>query len=334
MSDNSHPVEGWRKFKEFLTGWFQKTKHLQSFPHSPLNPYFCFMKKLFFLAALIIFQFSFSQQTDFLKIRKFRVAYLDDKIQETSGLSILNGKLYTFNDSGNAPEIFELDETSGSIRNTFTINAKNKDWEAMTNDGKNFYIGDFGNNGGTRRDLEIYQLPFHNNEPQNDSIKKISFYYPEQTEFIPQYTNNDFDAEAMIYLNGKLHLFTKEWKSKSSAHYIIDPATSEKQKAEKIESYKTNFVVTDAAYFDKKLYLVGYTKKTEVFLNVFKETEPGIFFRETPKHYYLGSALAIGQIEGVAVNETGIYISGEKFKSRLGTAQPSLYFIPKEQLKD
>ncbi|MGG5208175.1 hypothetical protein ACQWU4_04450 [Chryseobacterium sp. MIQD13] len=291
------------------------------------------MKKFLLFSVFVTFQFSFSQQTDFLKIRKFRVAYLDDKIQETSGLSILNGKLYTFNDSGNAPELFDLDETSGSIRNTFTVNAKNKDWEALTNDGKNFYIGDFGNNGGTRRDLEIYKLPFQN-EPQNDSITKISFYYPEQTEFIPEYTNNDFDAEAMIYLNGKLHLFTKEWKSKSTSHYIIDPVVSEKQKAEKTESYKTNFVVTDAAYFNGKLYLVGYTRKTEVFLNIFKETEPGIFFKEKPKHYYLGSALAVGQIEGIAVNDSGIYISGEKFRSRLGGSQPALYFIPKEEFKD
>ncbi|MCT2562025.1 hypothetical protein [Chryseobacterium herbae] len=292
------------------------------------------MKKLILLAAVIIFQSSFSQKTESLKIRKFRIGYLDDKIQETSGLSMLNGNLYTFNDSGNAPELFELDETSGNIKNTLTINAKNKDWEALTNDGKNFYIGDFGNNGGTRRDLEIYKLPFGNNEAKNDSISKISFYYPEQTEFIPQYTNNDFDAEAMIYLNGKIHLFTKEWKSKSTSHYIIDPTVVEKQKAEKIESYKTNFVVTDAAYFEKKLYVVGYTKRTEVFLNVFTETEPGIFFKETPKHYYLGSALAVGQIEGIAVNETGLYISGEKFRSGLGSAQPALYFIPKESLKD
>lgn len=291
------------------------------------------MKKILLFSAFIIFQYSFSQQTDFFKIRKFRVAYLDDKVRETSGLNLLNGKLYTFNDSGNAPEIFELDEASGNIKNTFTINAKNKDWEALTNDGKNFYIGDFGNNGGTRRDLEIYKLPFQD-EPKNDSITKITFYYPEQTEFIPQYTNNDFDAEAMIYLNGKLHLFTKEWKSKSTSHYIIDPNIPEKQKAEKTESFKTNFVVTDASYFNRKLYLIGYTKKTEVFLNIFTETEPGIFFKEKPRHYYLGSALAIGQIEGIAVNDTGIYISGEKFKSKLGGSQPALYFIPKEQFKD
>lgn len=79
----------------------------------------------------------------------------------------------------------------------------------------------------------------------------------------------DFDAEAMIYLDGKLHLFTKEWGAKSTTHYIIDPEISDKQKARKTEVYKTGFVVTDAAYFNKKLYLVGYTKKTEIFLDVF-----------------------------------------------------------------
>ncbi|GAA5083825.1 hypothetical protein GCM10023210_02920 [Chryseobacterium ginsengisoli] len=292
------------------------------------------MKKFFLALTITISIFSFSQKTDILKIRKYRINYLDEKIKETSGLSILNGELFTFNDSGNSPELFELDKTTGEIINVLKINVKNKDWEALTNDGKNFYIGDFGNNGGTRRDLEIYKVPFETHSLKSDSVKLISFEYPEQTEFVPKYLSTDFDAEAMIYLNGKIHLFTKEWGSKSTSHYIIDPEISEKQKAEKVESFKTNFVVTDASYFDKKLYLIGYTKKTEVFLNVFNETESGIFFKEIPKHYYLGSALSIGQIEGIAVDETGIYISGEKFHSPLGGAKQSLYFIPKDKLKD
>lgn len=292
------------------------------------------MKKFFLALTITISIFSFSQKTDLLKIRKYRINYLDEKIKETSGLSILNGKLFTFNDSGNSPELFELDKATGEIINVLNIKGKNKDWEALTNDGKNFYIGDFGNNGGTRRDLEIYKVPFEDHSLKNDSVKLISFEYPEQTEFVPKYLSTDFDAEAMIYLNGKIHLFTKEWGSKSTSHYIIDPEISEKQKAEKIESFKTNFVVTDASYFDKKLYLIGYTKKTEVFLNIFNETESGIFFKEIPKHYYLGSALSIGQIEGIAVDETGIYISGEKFHSPLGGAKQSLYFIPKDKLKD
>lgn len=291
------------------------------------------MKKFFLAFTIVISTFSFSQQKKVFRIKNHRINYLDEKIKETSGLSLMNGKLYTFNDSGNSPELFELDKTSGEILNTLKINGKNKDWEALTNDGTNFYIGDFGNNGGTRRDLEIYKVPFENNSVKNDSVKLISFEYPEQTEFVPKYLSTDFDAEAMIYLNGKIHLFTKEWSSKSTTHYSIDPEIFEKQKAEKIEAYKTNFIVTDASYFDKKLYLVGYTKNTKVFLEIFNETESGIFFKENPIRYYLGSALSIGQIEGIAVDETGIYISGEKFHSPLGGEKQSLYFIPKDKLK-
>lgn len=292
------------------------------------------MKKIFLITALIIMQTAFSQRTDFLKIRKYRIGHLDDKIQETSGLNILNGKLYTLNDSGNDPELFEISKTSGEIIKNLKVNGKNKDWEALANDGTHFYIGDFGNNGGKRRDLEIYKIPFENDSLKNDQIKKIVFEYPEQDDYASGYLKTDFDAEAMIYLHGKIHLFTKEWTSKATTHYIIDPEIYERQNAVKTESYKTNFVVTDAAYFDKKLYLVGYTKKTEVFLDIFTETEPGIFFKEMPKHYYLGSSLSVSQIEGVTVDETGIYISGEKFKSPWGSTKPSLYFIPKDQLKD
>ena len=302
------------------------------------------MKKFLLIVALFTIQSAFSQQTDFLKIKKYRVNYLNEKIDETSGLDILNGKLYTFNDSGNPAELFEIDKNNGEIIRTLKTNLINTDWEALANDGENFYIGDFGNNMGTRKDLMIYKVPY---ERLDTSINikipgsersldgsRILFYYPEQTEFISKNTRNDFDAEAMIYLNGKLHIFTKEWAAKATSHYIVDPDISELQKAEKIETYTTGFVVTDASYFDKKLYLVGYTKKTEVFLDVFTETEPGVFFKEKPKHYYLGTALSLAQIEGISVDETGIYISGEKFKSPLGTAKPSFYFIPKDQLKD
>lgn len=292
------------------------------------------MKKLFLILTLTTFTFSFSQQAELFKIRKYRIGNLEDKVKETSGLSLMNGKLYTFNDSGNSSELFELDKSTGQIIGAIQINGKNKDWEALTNDGKNFYIGDFGNNGGTRKDLEIYKVPFEDNSSKNGSVKLISFEYPEQQEFIPKYSETDFDAEAMIYLNGKIHLFTKEWGSKSTSHYLIDPEISEKQNAQKIENYETGFIVTDASYFNKKLYLVGYTKKTEVFLDIFDEAEPGIFFKQNPKHYYLGSALSIGQIEGIAVDETGIYISGEKFHSPIGGGKQSLYFIPIDKLKD
>lgn len=291
------------------------------------------MKKVFLLFIVLTFQTAFSQQAEIFKLKKFRVAVLNDSIQETSGLNFFDEKLYTFNDSGNPAELYEIDKNSGKILKVLKTNAENKDWEALTNDGGNFYIGDFGNNAGTRKDLKIYKIPFQNNQLQNDLMKIISFYYPEQTDFTSKNISTDYDLESMIYLNGKIHIFTKEWASKATTHYTIDPENYENQAAQKVESYKTGFMISDACYFDKKLYVVGYTKKTEVFLNVFNETEPGIFFKENPKHLYLGSALTIGQIEGIAVDDKGIYISGEKFYSPIKKTKPFFYFIPKDKLK-
>ena len=291
------------------------------------------MKKVFLLFILGFSIISNAQQAEIFKLKKFRVAVLSDSIQETSGLSFFDGKLYTFNDSGNPAELYEIDKSSGKILNILKTNAENKDWEALVNDGENFYIGDFGNNAGTRKDLKIYKIPFQNNQLINDSLEIISFYYPEQNDFTPRNINTDFDLESMIYLNGKIHIFTKEWASKSTTHYTLDPNNFENQAAQKVETYKTGFMISDAFYYDNKLFVVGYTKKTEVFLNIFNESEPGIFFKEKPKHLYLGSALTIGQIEGIAVDEKGVYISGEKFYSPIKKTKPFFYFIPIEKLK-
>lgn len=287
------------------------------------------MKKYILLFFLFICQFVLSQQVDFLKIKKFELAVLNDSLRENSGLQFFQNKLLTINDSGNSAEIFHIDDYSGKILEVFPTGLQNIDWEAITSDSTNIFIGDFGNNSGTRKDLKIFKIPF-------DSVvsaQELPYFYPEQKDFRPKNLNTDFDAEAMIFLNGKIHIFTKEWASKATSHYIINPKVSEIQAAIKTEAFKTDFVVTDAEYFKNKLYLVGYTKKTEVFLSVFDETKPGIFFEKKPKKYYLGSALSIGQIEGIAVNEKGIYISGEAFVTPLGTAKPRLYFIPFEKMK-
>ncbi len=94
--------------------------------------------------------------------------------------------MYTFNDSGNLPELYQIDSNSGKILKVLKTTAENKDWEALANDGENFYIGDFGNNSGTRKDLKIYKIPFQDDQLQNDLMKTISFYYPEQNDFAPK----------------------------------------------------------------------------------------------------------------------------------------------------
>lgn len=286
------------------------------------------MNRLLSFFVFFLFANGFAQQTDFLKIGKYRVSYLSDSLKENSGLSLRKGKLYTMNDGGNSSEIFEIDKSSGKILKTIETGLTNIDWEAIASDSLHFYTGDFGNNAGTRKDLKIYKIPYDNTV----AAQEIPFFYPEQQDFSRKVINNDFDAEAMIVLNGKIHVFTKEWVSKSTTHYVLNPELADNQPAEKTESFRTGFVVTDAAYFDGKLFLIGYTKNTEVFLSVFKESEPGVFFSKQPKKYYLGSSLSVGQIEGIAVDESGVYISGEEFRTPFGTAKQAFYFIPADKI--
>lgn len=291
------------------------------------------MKKLLFIFSIFFFlSFSAQQNYDWFKIKRYQTAILSDSLKENSGLDFFNERLFTFNDGGNSSEIFELNMKTGKIKNTFKTNLKNIDWEAITSDSTHLYIGDFGNNSGTRKDLSIYKIPVKDSLDLLQ-ISQIPFFYPEQKDFTPKNLNNDFDAEAMIFLNGKIHIFTKEWASKATSHYIVDPSISENQPAQKIETFALEYVVTDAAFYEKKLYLIGYTKKAEVFLTVFNESESGIFFNEKPTKYYLGSSLSIGQIEGIAVDETGIFISGEEFNLPIIKVKPAFYFISFDKLK-
>ena len=294
------------------------------------------MKNFFILLSILSsLSFSAQQEYDWFKINKYRTAVLSDSLNENSGLEFFNSRLFTINDGGNTSEIFEIDKISGKIQNVFKTNLINKDWEAITSDSTNLYIGDFGNNVGTRKDLMIYRLPFDTlvTALSSNNAQPIRFYYPEQKDFTPKNINNDYDAEAMIFLNEKIHVFTKEWASKSTTHYIVDPNITENQPAQKVEVYPTGYVVTDAAYFEQKLYLIGYTKKAEVFLTIFTESESGIFFKDKPKKYYLGSSLSLGQIEGIAVDEKGVYISSEQFNLPIMKVKPYIYFIPAEKLK-
>ena len=292
------------------------------------------MEKIFyFLFLLLSFQIS-AQKTQKLNLKKYKIAVLSDSLRESSGLTNLNGRLFSFNDSGNTSEIFEIKPGSSFIEKTFPTGLKNIDWEAITNDGKNFYIGEFGNNLGARKDLKIYQVPFKDDSLIADSIKIIPFHYPEQLDFSPKNINNNFDAEAMVYLDGKIHLFTKEWVTNTVSHYLIDQNLTEDQPAQKLESYNTGFVVTDASVSGNNLYVVGYTKKASVFLMIFEKDDSGnLFFSRPAKKYALGRAYKVGQIEGITATEKGIYISGERFSIKIKKVPQSLYFIPFKDLE-
>src|SRR6185437_11352921 len=94
-------------------------------------------------------------------LKNFKKTTLPATINEISGIIYFNGKLYGHNDSGGQPAIYEIDTSTGIITKTITLQgASNVDWEDITQDDENIYLGDFGNNeSGNRTDLIVYKFP-------------------------------------------------------------------------------------------------------------------------------------------------------------------------------
>ena len=173
---------------------------------------------------------------------------LSKKLDETSGLEIINKQLVTINDSGNDPVLFYINE-SGNILDERKLNCcKNNDWESLAADSDYVYIADFGNNYDTRKNLSIIKIPIDKSSNENPEI--INFLYPEQKKFKRIYRRSEYDAEALISFGDILLIFTKNKRKKITEIYSLSKYVG-KFKAQKIGSLNTESIVTGADY-DKK----------------------------------------------------------------------------------
>ncbi len=55
-----------------------------------------------------------------------KITSLGQEVSETSGLLNIDGRIFTHNDSGNKPELYELDTVSGAVKRKIVVaNASN-----------------------------------------------------------------------------------------------------------------------------------------------------------------------------------------------------------------
>ncbi|MEO0572800.1 MAG: hypothetical protein AAF039_13925 [Bacteroidota bacterium] len=238
---------------------------------------------------------------------------IPQEILETSGLIFYNGRLITHNDSGNAPELYELDaETLQITRTIQVLNAQNIDWEDITQDSDFIYIGDIGNNQGNRQDLGILKIAKTEFDRFNEvNAERINFLYEDQTDFTTT-PDSDFDAEALFTLDDNLFVLTKQWQSEGTVAYKI-PKTPGSFLAERLDTYQVDGLVTGATFDDTSgtLYLIGYSRfLIPFFIEVPRITSDTIFSGEPVK-----TELDIGpsQVEALTFANTIFYASSEEF---------------------
>ena len=239
---------------------------------------------------------------------------LPPSLSENSGLIFYGGKLITHNDSGNDPVLFEIDTVSLTVTRTVEItNAENIDWEDITQDDQYIYIGDIGNNLGTRTDLVIYRISKQEYD-QSDSVvtERIHFNYEDQTDFTDQ-GNSDWDAEALFVLEGQLIVLTKQWNSMGTVAYSL-PSTPGDHSARRIGELEINGLVTGASFIKdtSELFILGYSMILEPF--VYKVSEPNVQSIFQGESLKLDVSLGIAQTEGIAyITNNRFFISSESF---------------------
>ncbi|MFY8008630.1 MAG: hypothetical protein ACOVNW_02990 [Flavobacterium sp.] len=199
---------------------------------------------------------------------------LPQNLREVSGMQWdrKGNFFYVIQDSGNGSFLHEIGLDGKEIKNTI-VGVENIDWEDLASDKEgNFYLGDFGNNKNERKDLCIYKI---NKSAVEDTTMmpvpdyKVSFYYPEQTEFPPKKKDLLYDCEAFFEMNGFFYLFTKNRSKGFDGTTLIYkvPNAEGHHAAKLLGRYKTGEQFNDSAITgaavspdDSKFVLLSHSK--------------------------------------------------------------------------
>lgn len=290
--------------------------------------------KLSFLITILCICNTFGQS-----IAISDVANLPTTVNETSGLIYFNDQLVTHNDSGNAPELYEISSTDGTVIRTVTIsNATNVDWEDIAQDDTYIYIGDIGNNNGNRTNLKIYRI-LKSDFEANSSVTAeiINYSYANQTDFTSSPNSNDWDAEGFVIYDSQILLFTKNWVT-SQVNVYAFPKTIGTHTASLVSNYNIGGLVTAADYVDHKIYLTGYSSATVTpFIAVIYDLNISVpnsmdVFGLSSIHKFENVLPFAHQVESVCYidsvgNDDRLYITNERFSVGGIVVEPSLKMV-------
>ena len=236
------------------------------------------MKNIYLLAGLTLFGCS-NKEIDSAEIDTVEIIskiVLPKIINETSGLEFYNNNFITHNDSGGEPSLYVFNE-EGEVVETIGLNKnpdfeiENNDWEDITNDNKYFFVADTGNNFGNRDNLNIIRVSIGANL-MVDGIIKIS--YSDQESFFPR-PKHKYDAEAIIIIDDKIALFSKDRENLNTDLYLVDKDQNGQQILTSKFNYTVGSLITGGDYNKENslLALVSYNSKGEQYLILFENFE-------------------------------------------------------------
>ena len=133
----------------------------------------------------------------------------DPRISESSGLAVSGrdpGRLLTHNDSGDAAEVFAIDEQGRTVAVYRFSGVTARDWEGMARigdgEGSTLYLGDIGDNRNTWRNIAVYVAK----EPRGTGRLPT-----QATRYRLTFPDGPRDAEALMVSprTGRVYVVTK-----------------------------------------------------------------------------------------------------------------------------
>ena len=285
------------------------------------------MKNIYLLVGLILFGCS-NKEIDSAEIDSAEIInkiVLPKIINETSGLEFYNNNFITHNDSGGEPSLYVFNEM-GEVIETIGLNKnpdfeiENNDWEDITNDNEYLFVADTGNNFGNRDNLNIIRVS-KGTDFMVDGIIEIS--YSDQESFFPR-PKHKYDAEAIIVIEDKIALFSKDRENLNTDLYLVDKNQNGSQILTSEVSYNVNTLITGGDYDEDRnlLALVSYNAKGDQYLLLFKNFELNNLKNNIFKKFII--PLEQAQIEAVKIiDEKTFWVTSEDE----GLGSPFMYKI-------
>ena len=285
------------------------------------------MKNIYLLVGLILFGCS-NKEIDSAEIDSAEIVnkiVLPKIINETSGLEFYNNNFITHNDSGGEPSLYVFNEM-GEVIETIGLNKnpdfeiENNDWEDITNDNEYLFVADTGNNFGNRDNLNIIRVS-KGTDFMVDGIIEIS--YSDQESFFPR-PKHKYDAEAIIVIEDKIALFSKDRENLNTDLYLVDKNQNGSQILTSEVSYNVNTLITGGDYDEDRnlLALVSYNAKGDQYLLLFKNFELNNLKNNIFKKFII--PLEQAQIEAVKIiDEKTFWVTSEDE----GVGSPFMYKI-------
>jgi hypothetical protein len=285
------------------------------------------MKTIYLLVGLILFGCS-NKEIDSAEIDSAEIVskiVLPKIINETSGLEFYNNNFITHNDSGGEPSLYvfnemgEVIETIGLDKNP-DFEIENNDWEDITNDNEYLFVADTGNNFGNRDNLNIIRVS-KGTDLMVDGIIEIS--YSDQESFFPR-PKHKYDAEAIIVIEDKIALFSKDRENLNTDLYLVNKNQNGSQILTSEVSYDVNTLITGGDYDEDRnlLALVSYNSNGNQYLLLFKNFKLNDLENNTFKKFKI--PLEQAQIEAVKIiDEKTFWVTSEDE----GIGSPFMYKI-------